>query len=297
MDRDSTLLPVAVMLLAAASGSAQTVGTSDYSDAHSLAVEMRRLEHSPGPLVLPPVWRIVTPGGVVFTIPAGPASSATIEDAHRWLASHAAQLEDYDRSPEAPANAAPALHRILNGPSFRLVETHHWWDPYRRRFNAWLANLLGRLFAAIGRSPVSGQFVFWGVLAGAIAWLAYWLATVSRTSVAGLGLTGTAAYGAMKRSENWIGAMERARRSSDYRRAIQCAYWAAVTRLQASSALPLGLALTPREYLRQATPSSIGPLRVLTASLETFWYGGASATAADVSTVVTSLQEIGWRIE
>ncbi len=144
---------------------------------------------------------------------------------------------------------------------------------------------------------MGGRFVFWAALASAIALLGYWLVTVLGTEATGLGLSGTGGFAAIKRSEDWIGDMERARSSGDYRKAIQCAYWAAVARLQSSGALPLGAALTPREYLRQAATPATGPLRALTASLERFWYGGAGATADDVSLCLASLKEIGWRID
>jgi hypothetical protein len=98
-------------------------------------------------------------------------------------------------------------------------------------------------------------------------------------------------------THDWILAAKLAAENGDFAAAIQAAYWAGVTRLEETSALPTNRACTPREYLRLTAPEQIGPLKVLTGALERFWYGRQPAGPRDFQTSLQQLEALGCKVE
>jgi hypothetical protein len=97
--------------------------------------------------------------------------------------------------------------------------------------------------------------------------------------------------------ENWLAAAQACAAAGEFARAIQCAYWAAITRLQFSGSLPRDATCTPREFLHLAKhPDILPPLKLLTSSLEAFWYAGGVASPDDFATCLKSLEALGCKM-
>jgi hypothetical protein len=96
---------------------------------------------------------------------------------------------------------------------------------------------------------------------------------------------------AVRTEEEWLAAAHRAAAEGDWRQAIHNAYWAAITRLQRSGALPEDRTRTPREYLRLF--SGREPLAALTSGLERFWYARRIARPEDFRESLNHLETLG----
>jgi hypothetical protein len=81
----------------------------------------------------------------------------------------------------------------------------------------------------------------------------------------------------------------------DFREAVHCGYWAAITRLEERQLIPEEKTRTPREYLRmlETHPVERGILKEQTTRLERIWYGCREATAADWSNARLELEKMG----
>lgn len=311
----STLLCLAGMLQACCVGSAQPRSDVNFADTASLVSQLRQLQHSlNGQNVaglragLPLAWRVRTPDGD-YAISTGPLQGfcdrRSLTDAQIWLDQLATQLEAYNGSARPAPNARRNLQGILARPEFAGNGPPGAWDRFRERISAWIDEMLDRLLRVGRQHPTSGHVVFWLAILSAVGLLAFWLARLWGRDRYELKLVGSPS--AIVRSwEQWLRAARAASQEGDIRKAIQCAYWAGVSRLQAVGALPSGVTHTPREYLRMASshqpgyvPSSaaITPLRTLTSYLERFWYARAAATTDDFSVCLGSLEALGCKLD
>jgi hypothetical protein len=107
--------------------------------------------------------------------------------------------------------------------------------------------------------------------------------------------------------QEWIRAVRDAATRNDFREAVRSAYWAGVTRLQDSGALPRDQSKTPREYLQALSEpySAEGPsasrtreaLSILTNRLEQIWYADRRASSDDLSVALRQLETLGCQLE
>lgn len=285
------------VLLAASLPAATTV---EFANPEVLAGTLRELSHSleaGNAPKFPDVWQVQTADGV-FSISTAPLKALMRYDPARaptWLDHLARQLEQYD-SPASRADARPALKRILARPEFAGNGPPSAWERFRERVLAWIGRWVGRFFAAMGGHPAGAWLVFWLVLIGATGLLAFWLVQRAR-STTGLQSSRVRDELPVRTWDEWIAAAQAWAHAGDLRTAVQCSYWAGVTRLQAKGVLPPERTRTPREYLR-AFPAgeSVAPFRALAQALERCWYAYGPATSEDFSRCLQSLEALGCKV-
>ena len=275
--------------------SLQAASTVEFTSPGALASRIRELSRSlqsGNSPKLPDVWRVQSADGV-FSISTAPAKHRA--GAQRWLDHLARQLEEYD-SPASRAEARSVLKRILARPEFAGNGPPSAWERFRQRVFAWFGRWLARFFTAMGGHSTGAWLVFWLVLIGAAGLLAFWLVQRAR-STAGLQLSGAPHDVPVRSWDEWIAAAQTAAQAGDLRAAVQCAYWAGVTRLQAKGMLPPDRTRTPREYLRAlAASETAGPFRALAQALERCWYAYIPATSEDFSRCLQSLEALGCQV-
>lgn len=280
--------------------------TQQYADASSAAAAFRGVSQSlaegkhPG---LPDEWRIETPDGE-FTISTSPlqrflkaSPEPETAEAQEWLDHLAKQLESYDAGNQRDdTSARDRMRSILSQPEFAGSGPPGALKRLQQRVSNWIGNLFRDLFQSLGRHPTGAQIVFWAALLGAIGWLIWWLVRRGRMDI-GLHLSG-GEHSILKRTwEDWIGAAHNAARQRDFRAAVQCAYWAGVSRLQSTGALPDDRTRTPREYVR-ALGSDLGqPFRALVQMMEKCWFACLPATEQDFGTCLRLLGELGCKAD
>lgn len=284
---------------------AQVAATFDH-----LASQLGKDNIAPFVRALPASWRVRTADRdfvissdalrrLLATDNTDGGSLRAVNDAEEWLRTRARYLAAYDSQPAADVSAS--LRQILARPEFAPPPPPSPWQVYRDRFDAWLLDLWRRMLKGSGR-VISGNVVFWAALLGAIGLLIYWVVSSLRQRPDLLNLAVLSYSRGAAQTEEWLAAMRASAAEGDWRKAIQCAYWAGIARLLAAGALPSTSGRTPRESLRllsaaNAHSSAVPALRALTQALETFWYGCASATAADLAVCTGSLQDLGCKLD
>lgn len=174
----------------------------------------------------------------------------------------------------------------LNGPS--------WLQQWNARVGRWLEKQIEKVLRALNVPPTIGRIVFWPVIVISLLFLGYLVYRL---------LTGRAvAVPAMIEARSppekthlwWAEALAAAERR-DFREAVHCGYWAAITRLEERQLVAEEKTRTPREYLRMLDthPVERGILREQTTRLERVWYGCREATAADWSSARLELEKMG----
>ncbi len=289
------------------------------SDPASLAAELRRIEaqidQGQGASVrkaLPKEWVVSTPEGS-YTISTEPLQDLlksnlgnereNQQEAHAWLDHLAAHLEQSSSVSRVDADADGEIARILARPEFRGIGPPSQWDLIRGRIQVWFANLLGRVFSFVQQHSSESKVFFWVVMIAAVVTIGAWLLRRStRQERLSLGIASPAVPA--RTSNEWIVAARSASERGDFRQAIQCAYWAAIVRLEDMGSLPRNQPHTPRECLRMISerrkgePSQFAaPLSALTAGLERHWYADKTARAEDVSACFGALEALGCRLD
>lgn len=217
-------------------------------------------------------------------------------------------------APPAPAGVSSArtarvsdsiarahLKRILARPEFRDEAPPTAWDRLRERIDAWILDFLRRIFT-FANDTGAGRFFFWLLLAVGTAVLGFLLVRFWNRDRGVPALPAFAGPVKLRSWEEWILAARAAAASSDLRRAIQCAYWAGIARLQEIGSLPADPTRTPREYVRLLVPHSRdaalrgSALTSLTSHLERFWYARLAATPEDFTACLSSLETLGCRV-
>ncbi|MGA8036554.1 MAG: DUF4129 domain-containing protein [Candidatus Acidiferrales bacterium] len=255
---------------------------------------------------LPSSW-VVETAERIYTIPTDSLrillNPKKLGEAREYLASLRNQLESYDQESVAPSSARAELDRILTGSQFKKVRPPSPWELWRQRVNAWLIRQVERFLRSIARHPIGAKILFWVLLAGGVASVAF---LVYRMFLRRdhLNEFRTIPSPISARSwQEWVRAAREAAARGDYREAIHSAYWAGITRLQDSGALPRDRAKTPREYLRAlAAPRAEAvdfhekfrePLTKLTTLLERTWYAKRGAGSDDFRNTLQHLEALG----
>ncbi len=286
------------------------------SDAPAVAAEARRLETqldrgeiAPALAALPDEWEIATPEGS-YTISSQPLREliaqsprgAGVPQAKEWLEHLAAHLEGSSAGPRSAGNAKQELTRILSRREFEGVGPPSQWELLQERIRNWLGRFFERLFGFAAQYPTESKIFFWTLIGGALLAFLVWLfRRWDRAELVSMNIPSDATP---RTSNQWIVAARALSAQGDFRKAIQCTYWAAIVRLEELGTLPRNRPHTPREYLglvsaaRGGGPSQYSePLVALTSQLERCWYAGMTATAQDFAACLSALEAFGCRVD
>jgi hypothetical protein len=277
-----------------------------FPDPGSLAAELHRIEQAAGEgrglqiaSSLPASWIVETPARR-YSISTAPLRKiiGSPDRAQLWLDQLARQLEGFSTASVSPPSAREQLDRILSRREFAPVRPPTLWERITQRIMDWIAGIIRNILAYAMQHPTGGTILFWLAAAVAVGFLGFWLLSLwsgqrrigpHQPEPATLGWTW----------QQWVLSARAARDRGDTRRAIHCAYWAAVVRLQDLQLLPPDLTRTPREYLGLLPNQEISqaPLAALTSALERFWYASRPASAADLRESLDHLETLGCRLD
>jgi hypothetical protein len=264
----------------------------EYSDAAAFARDLREMADRL-PVEPPGEWRVHTGQGL-YSIATAPLKEAP--DARAWLEHLAEQVEGFDGGRAGGPVVGAQLRAILAQREFAGARPPNALERLWLRIRKAIWEWLDARFRFGEMPPITGILIFGGVLALALGILVAVLRRERESYLLGLKAGGLGL--SVRNWEEWTRAAREAADSGDARKAILCAYWAGISRLQASGDLPSDMAKTPREYLRLlgAKGSAAPALRALTVQLEAFWYGPGRATAADVSACFEALKDVGCQV-
>lgn len=289
------------------------------SDPLTVAAEARRLETQldQGDIAqvlatLPAQWGISTPEGsyTISTQPLRDLIAAQVQtprgdnllQAKAWLEHLAAHLDGSSVELRSADIANQELTRILARREFEGVGPPTQWELLQERIRIWLGRFFERLFGFVAQYPTESRIFFWTLIGGAVVTFLVWLfRRWDRTELVLMKIPGDASP---RTSNQWILAARASSAQGDFRKAIQCTYWAAIVRLEELGTLPRNRPHTPREYLGLVSTSRSGgpsqysaPLSALTTQLERCWYAGMTATAQDYSACLCALEAFGCRVD
>jgi hypothetical protein len=272
------------------------------------SIELKALSES-----LPQSWILLTPERK-YSIPTkhlrAQLDASSIEKAQEWIGHLQAEIEGSGGYGANLAAAKPELDHILARREFGAVHPPGAWEIFRQRIAAWLQRMLLKIFGALGRHPIGGEILFWLLLVGGVAFVALWVFRflTSRDSMEALKAGSSIAVS--RTWQEWIRAARQAANRGDFREAVHSAYWAGVTRLEDTGALPRDRAKTPREYLDLVTESDFTgsggarsrqfrkePLIALTSQLERIWYANRGAGFEDFHDSLRELEALGCPLE
>jgi hypothetical protein len=284
-------------------------------DPASAATELRRLgqqlndgKQASVLAALPLAWEVATPTGK-YTVSSAPLRTLlenpakNTSEAKAWLEYLAAHLDGFSMTSQTPRDARRSLERILARSEFAGVGPPSAMELLRLRIIAWFAALLQRIFAFVGAESVTGMILCWALLAAAVGGLGFLVLRLWMRDELAVSLTSDGRRTRARTWHDWIETARSAAEQGDWRRAVQCAYWAGIVRMEETGALPRDRTQTPREYLRLLTPPPPGapspsaqPLADLTTRLERFWYRRLTADAEDFAACLDSLEALGCRV-
>ena len=279
-------------------------------DPDSVAAEVRSLEaqldqgEMAGVLAgLPREWYVSTSEGS-YTISSQPLrdliAAQNRTQAKAWLEHLAVHLGGSSAAPRSSAHAIQELTRILARREFEGIGPPSPWELLQERIRAWVGRFFERFFGFVAQYPTESKIFFWTLIGAAALVFLIWL--FRRWDRAELVLMNIPSDVSPRTSNQWIVAARAASSQGDFRKAIQCAYWAAIVRLEELGTLPRNRPHTPREYLGLVSTARGGgtysaPLGALTTQLERCWYAGMTATAQDVSACLSALEAFGCRVD
>ena len=218
--------------------------------------------------------------------PPKPTTSQLLQAAEARLTEDIAQEESAAAGPFAAApdyaRERETMKQVLSGRDFRNLEAPTVRDSFLEKLGAWLNRFLENLGKLHASSVWAGRVMVWGFILAACVGLAWGLLQLERRWRIRLvpESDGIAAGAASARDwQLWLNDARRAAAAGQWREAIHCVYWAAISRLESKRLWPADRARTPREYLAlvaQEDPRRAG-LATLTGSFERSWYGGRAA--------------------
>lgn len=211
-----------------------------------------------------------------------------------------ALMREEARSLETAAAPLPGarakLDEILSRREFRSVRPPNWFDRLRDQLTLWLYRLLEKLFGGLRGYPAAGELAVWAVIAVALAILVLWLKRALESAAkADAPVHLEAEHIAGRSSAQWMADALAAAGRGDYREAVHCAYWAAISRVEEAGVVKPDRARTPREHLRRIPQTYAQRPQVadLTRSFEVIWYGYQAASAADFQQARAQLEQMG----
>jgi len=227
-----------------------------------------------------------------------------IDQARDYLDALAAETASLSGQPSPPTDSASSkLDAILARPEYKRGRRESWWDRLRARIDEAIYNVLARIFRRVGGQTELGTILLWVGVCGGSVLIAYWIFRrwfrVARMEEMAL----QSALATARSWQEWVFAAREAANRRDYRVAVQCAYWAGITRLQDLGALSTDRSKTPREFLHALTKSTpvvaeahssrYKALSLLTSRLEKIWYGYQVATETDFRDSLSQLENLG----
>ncbi len=211
-----------------------------------------------------------------------------------------ALMREEARSLEAAAAPLPGarakLGEILNRREFHSVRPPNWFDRLRDQVTLWLYRLMEKLFGGLRGYPAAGELAVWAVIALALALLVLWLKRALESAAkSDAPVHLETELIARRSSSQWMADALAAAGRGDYREAVHCAYWAAISRVEEAGVVKPDRARTPREHLRRIpqTYAQRSLVADLTRSFEVIWYGYQAATAADFQQARAQLEQLG----
>jgi hypothetical protein len=167
-------------------------------------------------------------------------------------------------------------------------------ERWEARAGRWIGEKILWLLQSIHVGANTGNFLAWTVIAIAFILLCYWAYRILPRSARRINLPAVNPF-PLVRARQWANEASAAAQRGEYREAVHCAYWAAVSRLEDLNLLPHDQARTPRESLRMlgSHPDQQDPLRELTRDFELIWYGNRPASATDWSSARVQLERMG----
>lgn len=227
-----------------------------------------------------------------------------IDQARDYLDALAAETASLSAQPAPPTDSARTkLDAILSRPEFKHGPTETWWDRLRARIDDAIYNALARIFRGVGGQTWLGTTLLWIGICAASVLIAYWIFRRWFRAARMEEMALVSEFATARSWQEWVFASREAAVRRDYRAAIQCAYWAGITRLQDLGALSADRSKTPREFLRALTKSNLvvaethstryQALSLLTSRLEKIWYGYQIATETDFRDSLNQLETLG----
>jgi len=180
------------------------------------------------------------------------------------------------------AQERATMKQVLAGRDFRGLEAPTARDSLLEKLSEWLNRFLESIGKLHASSVWAGRVMVWGFILAACVGLAWGLLQLERRWRIRLvpESDGSAAGAATARDwQLWLNDARNAAAAGQWREAIHCVYWAAISRMESKRLWPADRARTPREYLALVAaedPRRAG-LATLTGSFERSWYGGRMA--------------------
>ena len=268
---------------------------------------------------LPVKWQVDTPDrryevsseplrSILLDAERNPTKRAShVEEAEAWLGNLANQSQNYSSRASSPnPDARKELGEILSRREFSAVRPPNAWDRLKQRISDWLLRIIETLLHQIGRQPLGAKFLFWFLIAAAVAWIAtmlfrYW-GERSRTEE----MQSIEHVAAHRSWQEWIRAARLAADGGNFREAVHSTYWAGITYLEDLGVVVPDRTRTPREYLRLVEESGgylpserakrRDSLAALTSRLERIWYGLRPARVEDFQDCMHQVEELGCRL-
>jgi hypothetical protein len=222
--------------------------------------------------------------------PPKPTTSELLQAAQDRLAREIAEAESVAAGGPAAApdhaREREMMKQVLAGRDFRGLEPPTARDSFLEKLSEWLNLFLASIAKLHASSAWVGRVIVWGIILAACVGLAWGLLQLERRWRIRLvpESDGAAAGAASARDwQLWLNDARRAAAAGQWREAIHCVYWAAISRLESRRMWPTDRARTPREYLALVSaedPRRAG-LATLTGSFERTWYGGRKAGESD----------------
>jgi hypothetical protein len=262
---------------------------------------------------LPPTWNVSTPERS-YSISTRPLrdqlNGDSTDDAETWIEHLQVEVQSAQRAERPPfAEAHARLNNILVAKDFEGVRPPTYAELLRERVAAWLARMFVKLFSGLSRHPIGAKVLFWIVLIAGVGFVALWIFRYlsGRDSINFFQPGPTTVTN--RTWQEWIHAAREAAARGDFREAVHSAYWAGVSRLQETGALPQDRTKTPREYLCMvgtqpyaaevdgAVEDYKKPLTALTTRLERIWYANRMAGLEDFDDTLRQLEALGCSLE
>lgn len=237
-----------------------------------------------------------------------PAKRAShVEEAEAWLGNLANQAQNYSSRASSPnPDARKDLDEILSQREFASVRPPNAWDRLKQRISDWLLRIIERLLHQIGRHPLGAKFLFWFLIAAAVAWIAMMLFRFWGERGRNEEMQSIEHVAAHRSWQEWIRAARLAADGGNFREAVHSTYWAGITYLEDLGVVAPDRSRTPREYLRLVEESSgylpserakrRDSLAALTSRLERIWYGLRPARMEDFQDCMHQVEELGCRL-
>jgi hypothetical protein len=290
-------------------------------DAASFSAELRRLDKAlqgkPSAASLeelrrslPVAWSVST-SEHTYSISTKPLRdqlrSSSALKAETWVEQLQVEIEASLRSTTNSQAARAELNKILAGPGFQGVRPPNALDLLRQRVAAWVGRMFMKLLGNISRHPIGAKILFWLLLIGGVAFTALWLFRYASNRDNMNTLRPALSIVTSRSWQEWVRAARQAAARDDLREAVHSAYWAGITRLEETGALPHDRTKTPREYLRMMSLAGAHasglpeiykePLTKLTSGLERTWYANRAAHPEDFSDSLRQLEALGCPLE